>query len=351
MPRVDILLVSLGTTLGWRQADRLFLEQLQRAGVAHRGRERQLRAGGPPAARLSGQRPGRDARGAARARDGARTPRAARDRDLVHHRRDGRAAHPDAVRGPARRPRAHEPARRAQRAPAPARAARPRTRTADAAAEPGGRRRAPGGVGAGGGGASPGRGVRPAARRARIASPSRTCPTRRPRASTCSPPAGLPQALPDARLEVYGLDPEWARAHLRRAGVPEPSGFELRGTVPAAEFRARIRRRARLRGGRALGGLRPGAARGAGRRRAARDGAVRRPVRGAAAGARARRAGAHRPGARRRGARRRHQGRVRAAATSASGRTAPPRSSACARSARRPSRRRSSASVLPRLLG
>jgi hypothetical protein len=48
-------------------------------------------------------------------------------------------------------------------------------------------------------------------------------------------------ALPDARLEVYGLDPEWARAHLRRAGVPEPDGFELRGTVPAAEFRARIR--------------------------------------------------------------------------------------------------------------
>jgi hypothetical protein len=47
--------------------------------------------------------------------------------------------------------------------------------------------------------------------------------------------------LPDARLEVYGLDPEWARAHLRRAGVPEPQGLELRGTVPAAEFRARIR--------------------------------------------------------------------------------------------------------------
>jgi hypothetical protein len=47
--------------------------------------------------------------------------------------------------------------------------------------------------------------------------------------------------LHDARLEVYGLDPDWARAHLRRSGVPEPSGFELRGTVPAPQFRARIR--------------------------------------------------------------------------------------------------------------
>ena len=40
---------------------------------------------------------------------------------------------------------------------------------------------------------------------------------------------------------MYGLDPEWARAHLRRHGVPEPPGLELRGTVTAAEFRARIR--------------------------------------------------------------------------------------------------------------
>ena len=47
--------------------------------------------------------------------------------------------------------------------------------------------------------------------------------------------------LPDARLEVYGLDREWARSHLRRSAIPEPPGLELRGTVPAAEFRARIR--------------------------------------------------------------------------------------------------------------
>jgi hypothetical protein len=49
-------------------------------------------------------------------------------------------------------------------------------------------------------------------------------------------------ALPDARLEVFGLDPAWARSHLRRSGVPEPPTLELRGTVRAAEFRARLRR-------------------------------------------------------------------------------------------------------------
>jgi hypothetical protein len=48
-------------------------------------------------------------------------------------------------------------------------------------------------------------------------------------------------AIPDARLEVFGLDADWARAHLRRSGVPEPATLDLRGTVPAAEFRARLR--------------------------------------------------------------------------------------------------------------
>ncbi len=48
-------------------------------------------------------------------------------------------------------------------------------------------------------------------------------------------------AVPDARLEVYGLDPEWARSHLRRSGVPEPASLDLRGTVPADQFRARLR--------------------------------------------------------------------------------------------------------------
>jgi Glycosyl transferases group 1 len=45
-----------------------------------------------------------------------------------------------------------------------------------------------------------------------------------------------------ARLRVYGLDPAWARAHLGRTGVPEPPGVEWPGMVPAGEFRAALRR-------------------------------------------------------------------------------------------------------------
>ena len=39
-------------------------------------------------------------------------------------------------------------------------------------------------------------------------------------------------ALPDARLEVYGLDPDWARSHLRRAGCPSPRGSSCGGRCP-----------------------------------------------------------------------------------------------------------------------
>ena len=45
-----------------------------------------------------------------------------------------------------------------------------------------------------------------------------------------------------ARLEVYGLEPERARSHLHRTGVALPDSVELRGSVPAAGFRARLRR-------------------------------------------------------------------------------------------------------------
>jgi glycosyltransferase involved in cell wall biosynthesis len=48
-------------------------------------------------------------------------------------------------------------------------------------------------------------------------------------------------AVPDARLEVYGLDPERARSHLRRSGVSEPASLDLKGTVPADQFRSRLR--------------------------------------------------------------------------------------------------------------
>jgi hypothetical protein len=45
-----------------------------------------------------------------------------------------------------------------------------------------------------------------------------------------------------ARLHVYGLDPAWGRAHLARTGVSEPPGIEWPGMVPASEFRAALRR-------------------------------------------------------------------------------------------------------------
>ncbi len=45
----------------------------------------------------------------------------------------------------------------------------------------------------------------------------------------------------DARLEVYGLDANLARAHLSRCGLAEPEGMTLRGIVPEHAFRARMR--------------------------------------------------------------------------------------------------------------
>ena len=49
-------------------------------------------------------------------------------------------------------------------------------------------------------------------------------------------------AVEGARLEVYGLDPDWARSHLRRSGIDEPGSLDLPGTVGAADFRAALRR-------------------------------------------------------------------------------------------------------------
>jgi glycosyltransferase involved in cell wall biosynthesis len=48
-------------------------------------------------------------------------------------------------------------------------------------------------------------------------------------------------AADGARLRIYGLDPVWGRAHLERSGVPEPPGIDWPGMVPAAEFRAALR--------------------------------------------------------------------------------------------------------------
>jgi glycosyltransferase involved in cell wall biosynthesis len=49
-------------------------------------------------------------------------------------------------------------------------------------------------------------------------------------------------ALPDARLEVFGIDPEFGRRHLRRTGVPEPPNLVWRGWVSPDAFHAVVAR-------------------------------------------------------------------------------------------------------------
>ncbi len=47
--------------------------------------------------------------------------------------------------------------------------------------------------------------------------------------------------LPDARLDVFGIDQALARRHLARHGLHEPEDVTWRGRVPAQEFRAALR--------------------------------------------------------------------------------------------------------------
>jgi hypothetical protein len=48
-------------------------------------------------------------------------------------------------------------------------------------------------------------------------------------------------AVKRARLAVFGLEPERARAFLARKGIPEPRGIEWRGLTAADEFRTALR--------------------------------------------------------------------------------------------------------------
>ncbi len=48
--------------------------------------------------------------------------------------------------------------------------------------------------------------------------------------------------LAGARLEVFGVEPELARGHLARHGLQEPAGLHWRGRVAPDEFRAALRR-------------------------------------------------------------------------------------------------------------
>ena len=290
MARPDVLLVSLGTTLGWRRADELLLAQLERAGA----RRAAVSVGLGAADRLRRGYPINDlvemhaARRAARTAVERHEPRALIVSSTTAAMLLPSLPMPYAVRFDA--PGAAQPAGRAERAPPRARA--PRMRRARVTVPFSRRRRR--------GAARRGRPGRWSCRHRSIPPPPTGSPAERERLAVAYVPdpkakgldvvaAGWAAAgVEEARLEVYGLDPDWGRSHLRRTGVAEPDSLELRGTVAPAEFRSAPAPRPRLRPRRPLGGLGPGAARGAGGRRPARDRARRRPVRGTARGPAAR---------------------------------------------------------------
>ncbi len=241
-PSPDILLVSLGTTLGWRHTDRVFVEQIRSSGVSVEA----LSVGFGLASRLRRGYPANDLIEMHAVR---RATRAGLERLRP------RALVVSTTTAAMLLPQLDVPY--AVRLDAPARMNRPGTRNAALhALERRGLARAAL--------------VLPLSEAARSELPEGAAPAVvvSPPIEASGPPAGgerervavayVPDpkakgldvlvagwsaaAVPEARLEVYGLAPETARAHLRRTGVPEPATLDLKGTVPASEFRARMRR-------------------------------------------------------------------------------------------------------------
>ena len=269
MARPDVLLVSLGTTLGWRVADELLLAQLERAGATTQA----VAVGRGAADRLRRGYPVNDlvemhaARRAVKTAVERHEPRALIVSSTTAAMLLPALPMPYAIRfdAPARlnRPGARNALLRAleRRAMRRARLTIPFS-VAGGEALPEGAARPivvsppidPSAPAAGEVRRPPG--ARPAAERAEAlgAPPEASAREEREALAVAYVPdpkakgldvlvggwaAGAPEG---ARLEVYGLDPEWARSHLRRTGVGEPESVELCGTVPAAEFRARLRR-------------------------------------------------------------------------------------------------------------
>ena len=238
--RPDILLLSLGTTLGWRVADSLLLEQLRAAGATTAAVAVRMGA----TARLRRAYPVTDAVEAIAARRALRAAlRSHRPRALVISSTTAAmlaAAEdvPYAVRldAPARlnRPGAHNAGLHAleRRALAQARLVLPWSRAA-AAALPAGSARAVV--------------VPPPVER------SGELPWRRERVAVAYTPdvkakgldlvcaAWTAAGIEDARLRVFGVEREAALHHLERTGVAEPADADFLGKRPAAEFRAALR--------------------------------------------------------------------------------------------------------------
>ena len=241
MARPDVLLVSLGTTLGWRVADEMLVGQLERAGAS----VQPISVGRGAADRLRRGYPLNDFVEMHAARRAVRSAVERHEPGVVVVSSTTAAMLLPAL-----------PMPYAVRFDAPARLNRPGVRNAPLRAL-----------------------ERRAMRRARVTIPfsvagGEALPEGAARPVVVSPPIdpSAPQAgtdrerlavayVPDpkakglelvvggwaaaasegARLEVYGLDPDWARSHLRRTGVAEPDSLDLRGTVPASAFRARLR--------------------------------------------------------------------------------------------------------------
>ena len=244
MARPDVLLLSLGTTLGWRRADELLLGQVRRAGASATAASVGIGA----TDRLRRGYPVNDLIEMYAARRAART---------VVERHEPRALIVSSTTAAMLLPSLPMPY--AVRFDAPARLNRPGARNAFLhALERRGMRRARVTVpfSVAGAEALPDGAARPVVVAPPIdpSTPDGGEPAEREPLAVAYVPdpkaKGLDVAVAGwaaagierARLEVYGLDPEKARSHLRRKGVPEPDSVELCGTVPAAEFRARLRR-------------------------------------------------------------------------------------------------------------
>ena len=236
----DVLVVSLGTTLGWRLADEVFLSQLERAGVSAAGVSMRFGAAG----RLRRGYPLNDfvemhaARRAIIAAVRERRPRAlvlssttaamlAPRLDVPYAvRLDAPAAmnRPGVLCAPVRalerrglaRARLTLPMTEAARAALPAEAAP--ALVVPPPVEPSG----------------PGKEARGRLAVAYVPDP-------KAKGLDVLAAAWAAAGLTDATLEVYGLDPGWARSYLAEAGIAEPPGMELLGTVPRERFRARVR--------------------------------------------------------------------------------------------------------------
>jgi hypothetical protein len=239
--RPDVLLLSLGTTLGWRVADSLFLAQLERAGVRATGASVRVGATG----RLRRAYPVTDLVEAVAARRAlAAALRLQRPRALVISSTTAAmladpGALPYAVRldAPAslNRPGArnaglHALERRALRR---ARLVLPWSRAAASALPPG---------------CGPAVVVPPPVER------SGAPPSRRERLAVAYTPdvkakgldlvcaAWTIAAVAGARLQVFGVDRETALAHLRRNATQVPADAEFLGRRPPGQFRAALRR-------------------------------------------------------------------------------------------------------------